>query len=607
MPKLSDYVIQFIADQGVKHVFLVPGGGAMHLNESLGRCRQLEAVCNLHEQASAIAAENYSKATNNLGVALVTTGPGATNAITGLAGAWLDSTPCLFVSGQVKRADRMFTPEGKPLGVRQMGVQEVDIVSIVRPLTKYAVTIDRPESIRYHLEKAVYVARAGRPGPVWIDIPLDVQASPIDANALAGFDPPDAPVESFPLAEAVSQAVQALNQAERPLLLAGNGIRLARAEKEFGELVRLLNIPVETTWLAIDIIPDNHELFVGRPGNIAPRGANFAVQNCDFLLSIGARLDRVLTGYAPERFARAAQKVMVDIDPAELAKMDGTVQQPVCADAGSFIREMQKQAVHIAAKDRTAWKRRCSNWKARYPIVLEEHKRPGGRVSVYNFSEVLAQELSEGDYIVSGSSGSGIELFLLALKVKRRQRVFHTTALGAMGFGIAASIGACLAGNRRNTVCVDGDGGFQFNIQELETVARLQLPIKFFVLNNEGYASIRASQSSFFGVPSIGCDAATGQSLPDIRRVAEAYGLVTDVIADQSDLRADIRRVLALPGPVVCDVHVILDEVRQPRLSSVQRADGSFVSKPLEDLWPFLDRDEFFSNMLIPALEESVA
>lgn len=603
MPKLSDYVIRFIADQGVKHVFLVPGGGAMHLNESLSRCSAIEPVCNLHEQASAIAAENYSKATNNLGVAFVTTGPGATNAITGLAGAWLDSTPCLFVSGQVKRADRMFRPDGTPLGVRQMGVQEVDIVSIVRPLTKYAVTIDQPETIRYHLEKAVHLARTGRPGPVWIDIPLDVQAFPIDPDTLAGFDPPATADDSAALASSVTQLIAALNRAERPLLLAGNGIRLARAEEEFREVLDLLNIPVEATWLAIDLIPEDHELFVGRPGNIAPRGANFAVQNCDFLLSIGARLDRVLTGYAPDHFARGAHKVMVDVDPSELAKMDGTVRLPICADAGSFLRALLKQAARIVQKDRACWKRRCTNWKTQYPVVLKEHREPTGRVSVYHFSEVLAEELADGDYIVSGSSGSAIELFLLALKVKSRQRVFHTTALGAMGFGIAASIGACLAGGRCNTICVDGDGGFQFNIQELETVARLQLPIKFFVMNNEGYASIRASQAAFFGAPRIGCNSSTGQSLPDIRRVAEAYGLATDVIVDQSNLRGEIRRVLDRSGPVVCDVHVILDEVRQPRLSSAQRSDGSFVSKPLEDLWPFLERDEFLSNMLIPAVE----
>jgi acetolactate synthase-1/2/3 large subunit len=607
MTKLSDYVMRFVADQGVKHVFLVVGGGAMHLNDSLSRCQEIEFVCNLHEQASAIAAENYSKATNHLGVAMVTTGPGGTNAITGLAGAWLDSTPCLFISGQVKRADSMFRPDGTPLGVRQVGVQEVDIVSIVRPITKYAVTVNDPQTIRYHLERALYLAESGRPGPVWIDIPLDVQAAPIDEASLPGFERPAPESDPETLQAQVSEVIEALNRAERPMLLAGNGIRLARAEKEFLQLVEVLDIPLETTWLAIDLIGDAHPLFTGRPGSVAARGANFAIQNCDFLLSVGARLDRVVTGFNPERFAPAAHKVMVEIDPPELAKMGNSVRTKICADAGEFMRALlaRKSAIrprHLA--ERTDWKKRCADWKLRYPVVLPEHRVPKGRVSIYHLADVFSDELRDDDYIVSGSSGSGIELFLLALRVKAGQRVFHTTALGAMGFGIAASIGACIAGGRRRTVCVDGDGGFQFNIQELETVARLQLPIKFFVLNNEGYASIRASQASFFGEPTIGCDRRTGQSLPDIRKVAQAYGLPTDIIADQSDLRSEVQRVLNRPGPLVCDVHMILDEVRAPRLSSVQRPDGSFVSKPLEDLWPFLEREEFYSNMLIPVSEE---
>jgi acetolactate synthase-1/2/3 large subunit len=603
--KLSDYVFQVIAENGVKHVFLVPGGGAMHLNDSLSRCGELEFVCNLHEQASAIAAENYSKATNHLGVALVTTGPGATNAITGLAGAWLDSTPCLFLSGQVKRADRMFTADGEPLGVRQVGMQEVDIVSIVRPLSKYAVTIDDPSSIRYHMEKALYLAKSGRPGPVWIDIPLDVQAMPIEPEELPGFDPGEcASRPVVDLESLVEETIRALNSCERPMLLAGNGIRLARAEKEFLELVSLLDVPVETTWLAIDLVSDDHPLFVGRPGSLAPRGANFAIQNCDFLLTIGARLDRVITGYSPERLARAAHKVMVDIDPAELGKMGDSIQTKVQADAGEFMRALLRRRSEIHAKDRSAWKQRCVEWKARYPVIQFEHRKPEGPVSMYHLAEALQDTLPDNTPIVSGSSGSAIELFLLALRVKPGQRVFHTTALGAMGFGIAASIGVCMANGRRPVVCVDGDGGFQFNIQELETVSRLQLPITFFVLNNDGYASIRISQTSFFGSPRIGCNRETGQSLPDIRKVAQAYGLKTDTIRDQSDLRADLRRVLARGGPLVCDTIVLPDELRGPRLSSVQRADGSFVSKPLEDLFPFLPREEFHSNMLIPVEED---
>ncbi len=613
--KLSDYVVRFIADEGVKHVFLVTGGGAMHLNNSLALEKRLIPVCNLHEQASAVAAENYSKATNNLGVCMVTTGPGGTNAVTGVAGAWLDSTPMLIVSGQVKRPDRAFDSENKPLGMRQVGVQEVDIVSIVSPITKYAVTVLEPTDIRYHLEKAIHLARTGRPGPVWIDIPLDVQAAPIDDPAsLRGFDS----AEVFVLTHAgrisaadlkiqVAKILEKLSQAERPMLLIGNGVRLARAEREMEQLLRALDIPVEVTWLAIDLVADDDPLYVGRPGTIAQRGANFAVQNCDFLLSIGARLDRVVTGYAPEGFARVACKAMVDIDPTELKKMGDTIHFPICADAGDFTREVLTQAAGIEKKERAEWKRRCADWRQRYPLVLPEHKVPESRVSAYNFAEVMSGLLKEGDFYISGSSGTGIELCLLAFRVKSRQRIFHTTALGAMGFGIPAAVGAGIVGaadgSNRNIVCVDGDGGFQFNIQELETIARLKLPVKFFVLNNKGYGSIRASQTAYFGAPNIGCDAPTGQTLPDVRRVAEAYGIATDAITSQLNLADDIRRVLATPGPVVCDVHLVLNEVRQPRLSSVQRPDGSFVSKSIEDLWPFLDRKEFNSNMLIPVIE----
>ncbi len=612
MPKLSDYVIRFIADQGVKHVFLVPGGGAMHLNESLSHCADIEPVCNSHEQASAIAGENYGKATNNLGVALVSTGPGGTNAVTGVAGAWLDSTPCLFVSGQVKRPDRMFDAQGKPLGMRQLGVQEVDIVSIVKPITKYAVTVLDPQSIRYHLEKAVYLAQSGRPGPVWIDIPLDVQAAPIDPHTLAGFDPGElpAPLRDPGLEEQVDQILDRLNQAERPLLFAGNGIRLAKAEPEFADLVQLLKIPVVTTWCAADLISSNHPLYVGRPGAIASRGANFALQNCDFLLTIGVRLDFAITGYAPANLARGAYKVMVDIDAAELAKLDPYIQTPVRADARLFLREMLQRKLQNEPKDRTAslesteWEQRCADWKTRYPVVTEKHRVPAGQVSIYHLAEVIGCESNPADLLISGSAGTGIEIFLLACPARTGQRIYHTVGLGAMGCGIPGSIGVCLAGGRRRTICVDGDGGFQFNIQELETVARLNLPIKFFVLNNDGYASIRASQANYFGQASIGCDRRTGLTVPDISRVAAAYGLETAVIADQSNLREDVRRVLNMPGPVVCDVHVIPDEVRAPRLSSTQRADGSFVSKPLEDLWPFLDREEFLANMIVQPLEE---
>ena len=620
--KLSDYVIRFVAEQGVKHVFLVVGGGAMHLNESLARCKDIEPVCNSHEQASAIAAENYGKATNNLGVALVTTGPGGTNAITGLAGAWLDSTPCLFISGQVKRPDRMFAPDGTPLGVRQMGVQEIDIVSIVRPLTKYAVTVLDPQSIRYHLEKAAHMARSGRPGPVWIDIPLDVQASPIEEDKLQPFDPAElanqvGQVSDLPsrqqgrsgtcptdLARQVTEVTEALNRAQRPLLFVGNGVRLAEAQREFREALDLLQIPVATTWCASDLVAHDDPLFVGRPGALASRGANFALQNCDFLLVVGARMDFAITGYAPEKLARAAHRVMVDIDPAEIAKLGGVIHNGICADAKAFLGEFLRQRQKIEAKDCSDWKARCANWKQRYPVVLPEHRKTSGLVSIYYLAEILAQETAPEDCVISGSSGSGIEVFLFAWLGRAGQRVFHTAGLGSMGFALPGSIGVCLASGRRRTVCVDGDGGFQFNIQELETVARLRLPIKFFVLNNEGYASIRASQANYFGAASIGCDRDTGLTLPDLGKVARAYGIKAARITGEAGLRRQIRRVLEMEGPVVCDVHVIPDERRGPRLSSMQRPDGSFVSKPLEDLWPFLDRKEFLENMIVPPAEE---
>ena len=601
--RLADYVMRFIAEQGVKHVFLVTGGGAMHLNDALARCSDLTFVCNHHEQASAIAAENYSKATNNLGVALVTTGPGGTNAITGVAGAWLDSTPMLIISGQVKRPDRMFRRDGTPLGVRQRGIQEVDIISLVRPITKYAVTIEDPQTIRFHLEKAVYLAKSKRPGPVWIDIPIDVQASPIDVDSLPGFtDRKPLSAQAVDLPEQVRQIIELFNKAERPLLLAGNGVRLAGAEREFMEVVSRLNVPVETTWLALDLLSEEHPLFIGRPGTVAPRGPNFALQNCDFLLTLGARMDITVVGYSPEQLARGARKVMVDIDSAEIAKFGGIIEIGIRADAGEFLQELLAQGDAVQGKDRSSWLRQCSDWKRRYPVVLPEHRSPG-RVSVYHLAEVVSELVPPDEYIVSGSSGSGIEIFLLAYKLKQGRRVFHTTALGGMGFAIPASIGVSIAGGHRRTVCIDGDGGFQLNIQELATIAKHDLPIKFFILNNGGYASIRASQTAFFGAATIGCDDATGMHLPDFREVARAYGLKTALIAEQSDLRAEVSRVLQMNGPVVCEVQVICDEIRGPRVSSVQRPDGSFVSKPLEDLWPFLPREEFFSNMTVPPLE----
>ena len=598
--KLSDWVFRFVAGLGVKHVFELTGGGAMHLNDSLGACKQLEYICTLHEQAAAMGAESYAKVVNDIAVCLVTTGPGGTNALTGVAGAWLDSTPMLVISGQVKRADLKGTT-----GVRQMGVQEVDIVSMAAPITKYAVTVTEPADIRYHMEKGAHLARTGRPGPVWIDIPLDVQGAMIDETALRAFDPREAALTGLASAAGISAAVtrtiDLLNAAERPVVLIGNGVRLGRARAEMRALIERLGLPVLTTWPAHDMVPDDHPLMTGRPGPVAPRGANFALQNSDWLLSLGARLDLVVTGYSPGNFARAAQKIMVDVDAAELRKMGDTVHVPVCAHVGDFIAEMTRQLGAVKARDRASWKRRCVEWKTKFPVVAPEYRNLPSGVSTYVLAEAISAASAPHDVIVSGSSGAGIEIFCLAATLVEGQRLFLTTALGAMGNGLPALVGACLAHGRRRTIGVDGDGGLQLNIQELQTISRLQLPVKLFVLNNDGYASIRTSQARYFS-RLAGADATSGVTLPGLRGVVEAYGLPHAVIDTDRDLVPRVRALLDAPGPLVIEVITPREEPRAPSLSSMRKPDGSMVSKPLEDLWPFLPREEFLANMIIPPL-----
>ncbi|MFC1952554.1 thiamine pyrophosphate-binding protein [Chloroflexota bacterium] len=599
--KLSDYVFQRVAGEGVRHVFLLPGGGAMHLVDSLGRCRDIEYICSLHEQACAIAADAYSQYTNNLGVALVTTGPGGTNAITGAAGAWLDSTPCLFISGQVKRSDLIGNR-----GVRQMGFQEINIVSTVAHITKYAITVTDPASIRYHLEKAFYLARNGRPGPVWIDIPLDVQAAQIAETELKGFDPSEiAPLfELDSLRQQVSETIKLINDSERPMVLVGNGVRLARALGDFQQLIEVLQIPVLTTWKAIDFLPEEHPLFIGRPGAIGQRGANFAQQNSDCILVIGARLDLGQTGYDHRNFARAATKIVVDVDATEINKMDMEIDVPICSDGGAFIRELLQQKRTIVTKDRSGWLARCREWKSSYPVVLPKYWDETDGVNLYTLVDVLSDEMTAGDLLIPGSSGACAEVTMQAFRVKSGVRVFNNPGLGAMGFGVPAAIGGCVASGGKRTVCIDGDGGFQMNIQELETIKRLDLPIKFFVLNNEGYASIKATQQAYFEGRFVASGKSSGLSLPDSLKIAEAYGIQGVRIPDQSCIRDQVREVLQAEGPVICEVVISPNQITAPRLSSMQKEDGSMVSKPLEDLWPFLEREEFLRNMIIPQVEE---
>ena len=601
--KLSDYVFQFIAEQGVRHVFMFPGGGAMHLVDSLGRCKGIEYVCSLHEQATTIAADAYSKVSNDFGVALVTSGPGGTNAITGVVASWLDSTPCMVISGQVKRADLKGS-----LGTRQLGSQEVDIVTLVKSVTKYAVTVMDPNEIRYHMERAFWLARSERPGPVWLDIPLDVQATEININECKAFDPVELGFhdDRETSLQCINKTIELINNSERPVIIAGNGIRLAKAEAAFLLLVDFLQIPVLTTLGGMDIIHEEHELFVGRPGAIAPRGANFALQNADLLISIGARLDIAMVGYSYKDLSRAAKKIIVNIDSGEIRKITTRIDLPITQDAKIFIDELVRQKGKIVIKSRPAWLSRCTDWKKRYPVVSSEHFSHKKPISMFAFSEILSEELGENDIISPGSSGNAVEIFWLVYKIKPGQRFFLSKGLGSMGFGLPASIGACLASGRRRTICVDGDGGFQLNIQELETVARLQLPIKFFVINNQGYSSIRAMQKNYFK-NFTASNASSGLTLPDLAKVASAYNIEAIRISDNTDLRKQIKDVLQSPGPIVCDVHVIPDEMRTPRLSSMQRSDGSMISKPLEDMWPFLSREEFLSNMIISPIKEELS
>ncbi|MBX9577424.1 MAG: thiamine pyrophosphate-binding protein [Chthoniobacterales bacterium] len=601
--KLSDYVIDFLVQRGVNHVFFLPGGAAMHLNDSLGKRRQeIAFIPMLHEQAVSIATEAYAKSSQQLGVAMVTSGPAGTNALTGVVGAWLDSTACIFLSGQVKRADLKQNPK-----LRQLGSQEVDITTIVSSVTKHAITITDPKSIRYHLEKAFYLAHHGRPGPVWLDFPLDVQAHEIAPETLETFVLPcSGEKDLLILKKKVHQVLEMLQAAERPIIVAGNGIRIANAIPEFHELVDLVGAPVLTTWPAMDLLPHDHPLFAGRPGIIAPRGANFTLQNSDLMIVIGSRLDMFFTGYAHQNMARGAKKVMVDIDEEEIKKMQTEIHLPIVDDARSFILEFLDQIKKMSSKPHgrfDAWVKRVQEWKKKYPLVQPEHRQVKDRISLYYFSEIISQELPEGALVAPGSSGVAIELFLLNFAVKKGQRVFHNRGLGSMGFALPSAIGACLAAGNKETICVDGDGGFQMNVQELALVAQWKLPIKIFVLNNDGYASIRTSQQNYFK-QLVGADSSSGLALPDLQKIAAAYEIPAVRLENHENLALKIRSVLATPGPVICEVMVLPEEERVPRLSSMQRPDGSMVSKPLEDLWPFLDRQEFLSNMIVPALEE---
>lgn len=574
-------------------MFMLPGGGAMHLNDSLGKSEKIEYVCCLHEQACAIAAEAYARVNNTLGLLMVTTGPGGTNALTGIAGAYIESTPVFCVSGQVKRADMINNQ-----GIRQQGMQEVDIVSIVKPITKYAALVDDPNTIRYHIERALYEATHGRKGPVWLDIPLDVQATVIDENNLEGFTPEPTEVNNQ-LEEQVLEIIELINNSERPVLLAGNGIRMSGGIDSFKKLIEILNIPVLTTWNGIDIIPEDNPLYFGRPGGLGHRYANFIQQNSDLFLSIGARLNLLQTGYNFDSFAREAKKIIVDIDNNELHKINVRADIPVCADAKDFIELLIKHADKIMSNTRNDWFDYAQRMKSKYPIILSEYRKQEKLVNTYCLIDTISDKMTADDIYVSGSSGSCIDISMQAFKVKEGQRAFCTKGLAAMGYGLPSSIGACLAGGKRKTVSVIGDGGFVMNIQELETVRRLNLPVKLFVLCNQGYGAIQATQTNIFNKHFVGCNAQSGVTIPPIARVAEAFGVKSLVIDSNCELDEKIQAAFDYDGPVVAEVHTPIELTAQPKQVSYKRKDGQMESLPLEYMKPMLSEEEMRENMII--------
>ncbi len=598
MIKLSDYVIKFIEDLGVKHVFMIPGGGAMHLNDSLGRSNKITYICNLHEQASSIAAEAYSRVTNNIGVALVTTGPGGTNTITVVTSAWIEATHMLIISGQVKIEDQI-----RNQGIRQMGMQEVDIVSIVKPITKYAVMIKKPEDIKYELFKAIHIAKSGKPGPVWIDIPLDIQASYIDDKNLKSFDIKNDEKKYEEII--IEEIIDLINNSERPVLMGGNGIRISGAINEFIKLVDILDIPIVTTWNGIDLIWSTHKLFMGRPGSVGQRAANFVQQNSDLFISIGARLNLLQTGFNYKTFARGAKKLMVDIDENELKKKNVSPDIAVCMDAKNFINLLLKNKNKIKKRNRQNWIDICNAWKKKYPVVLDEFKKQKQYVNTYVFIDKLSDILPEDIVFVPGSSGKGLDVTMQTFKVKKGQRIFTTKGLASMGFGLPASIGACLASNKKMTICVNGDGGFQMNIQELQTIKNLNLPIKIFILDNKGYSTIRTTQKNFFNENFVASGVTSGLILPDLEKISWAYGIKSEIIESNDEIDYKINKVLNFDGPVICILKVDPDQAIIPRQASYQKSDGSMESRPLEDLKPFLSREELKENMLIGLYEEN--
>lgn len=600
--RVADYVADVLVKNGIEHVFSVTGGGAMHLNDGLGHKEGLQCIYNHHEQACAIAAESYARIHNKIAAVCVTTGPGGTNAITGVLGGWLDSIPMLILSGQV-RYDT--TARSTGLGIRAYGDQEFDIVKMVSCATKYATMITDANEIRYCMEKALYLAQTGRPGPCWLDIPLNIQGAYVETEELRGFHPeeltgyhPEKVSDETALA-----IITKIRQAKRPVLNAGNGIRIAGAEEIFWRVVTKLNIPVVTGWNSIDLMYDEHPLYTGRAGIMGDRPGNWAVQNSDLLFSVGSRLSIRQVGYNYESWARAAYTIINDIDEEELKKPDLHVDMPVCADAKDLLEAIERNLTNQNRAEPQEWIACCNRWKKEYPVIQKKHMEQQGSVNVYAFIGELSRQLPKGQITVVGN-GSACVVGGHAFSIKEHQRFITNSAVAAMGYDLPAAIGACIGAGRERIICITGDGSIQMNLQELQTIIHHRLPIKIFVINNQGYHSIRQTQKNFFGEPLVGIgNDSSDLSFPSMEKLAWAYGYPYQKISDNGKLD-EVSLTLQTDEPCICEIMVDIEQRFEPKSASRKLSNGTMVSAPLEDLAPFLPREEIEQQMFIPLMQE---
>ena len=607
--RLADYAAQFLCDHGVTDVFSVVGGGAMHLNDALGHHPGLKVTYNHHEQACAIAAEAYARLDNRIAAVCVTTGPGGTNALTGVVGGWLDSIPMFILSGQVRydttaRYGMQFT-DGLPL--RALGDQEYDIVKSVTPMTKYAVMIEDPMTIRYHLERAWHLATTGRPGPVWVDIPVNYQGMSIETDDLPGYDPSEDDKDLPPAVseETLDQIISLLKEAKRPVFHAGYGIRLSGGYSVFRELMEKLNIPVVTYWNAVDLIEDEHPLYCGRAGNMGDRPGNWAIQNADLILAIGTRISIRQVGYNYETWARASKVIMVDIDRAEMKKHTLHVDLPVWADAKDFMTRLNDRLSGTLFTG-TDWLKTCQRWKKDYPVCLPKHWEENGETAnVYAFVHYLSSRLPENS-LTAVSNGACCVVGNQTYVIQKGSRMANNSAIASMGYGLPAAIGTCIGGGRQTTICLEGDGSIMMNLQELQTILTNRLPIKIFLINNNGYHSIRITQTNLFSEHTkvgIGPES-KDLSFPDFKKIAQAFGYPYLEAHSNKEMMMAVDRALETPGPVFTEIFTDTVQVWEPKSATKKLEDGTLVSPPLEDLAPFLPREELKNIMIIPLMDE---